>query len=304
MSGQYRRWCFTSYDASLIADLREWTEEGDRQTVLETKLREHNAQYAVFQLEQCPGTERAHIQGYARFKTAKRNGGMREILEAHFERTQGDESSNIKYCTKDETRIAGPWTFGDPARPGQRSDIPKAIELLEETGRMRDVVEIATSYQAIRHCEIVLKYKEPKRNWMPIVKWYHGSTGSGKTRAAIEECPEAWISGKNLRWWEAYDAHSEVIVDDFRRDYCTFHDLLRITDRYPMRVENKGGSRELLAKVIIFTCPYSPEECWKGHCQEDIGQFLRRISEVKLFGEVVLREDAQPQASHYVNPPM
>jgi len=92
------------------------------------------------------------------------------------------------------------------------------------------------------------------------------------------------VSGKSLKWFDGYDAHPDIIVDDFRRDFCTFHELLRILDRYPFRVETKGGSRQLLAKNTVITCPWKPDIIYQSRSQEDIGQLLRRIDEVKLFG--------------------
>ena len=91
-----------------------------------------------------------------------------------------------------------------------------------------------------------------------------------------------WESGRNLKWWEGYDAHPNVLIDDFRKDFCTFHELLRILDRYPYRIEVKGTSRQLLAKRIIITCPYHPEIIYDT--REDIGQLLRRITKIVYIG--------------------
>jgi len=82
-------------------------------------------------------------------------------------------------------------------------------------------------------------------------------------------------------WWEGYDAHEEVIIDDMRKDFLKFHHLLKLFDRYPYRVQFKGGSRQFLAKTIIVTTCYSPEEMFNN--REDIQQLLRRINTIKQF---------------------
>lgn len=144
---------------------------------------------------------------------------------------------------------------------------------------MRTVTAMATSFQSIRLAECYLSYNEVKRNWKPTVSWIYGPTGSGKTRMAIDKCgDDYWISGKNLRWWQGYDGHENVIIDDFRGDFCTFHELLRILDRYAYTVEVKGGSRQLLAKNIYITCPYHPKDVYSS--KEDVGQLLRRIDDI------------------------
>jgi len=246
--------------------------------------------FFICQKERCPRTGRLHYQGYIRCASAVAFSTIKKMLPtAHWELALGNEKANIEYCSKNESRVEGEEavSFGDVAAPGKRKDIEIAREIIECGGGMRQVVKTVSSYQAIKGAEVALKYLEPGRDFKPEVRWYHGETGSGKTRSALEEFPEAWISGKNLKWFEGYDAHEVVVVDDFRKDFCTFHELLRILDRYPYRVETKGSSRQLLAKVIIITCPWSPEVLYQGRSAEDIGQLTRRIDVVKLFGQVV-----------------
>ena len=175
--------------------------------------------------------------------------------------------------------------------------------------------------QCLKYAETAIKYVEPQRTWQPENHWFFGSTGSGKTREAWAKAVEflggdtevnrgkVWMSGKTLKWWQGYDAHPVVIIDDFRKDFCTFHELLRILDRYPFTVENKGGSRQLLARLIIVTCPWAPDVLYEG--QADLcGQLLRRLacvppvndrSRIRQFGDVVPLGSAM--APHFVPPP-
>lgn len=222
-----------------------------------------------------------HHQGYVYFKNAVRFETVKTKLPegSHIEWARGTPEENEMYCGK-ETIF---YKKGVLPVKGKRKDIDHVREMLGEGKRMADICDEAGSYQAIRCAELILKYKEPSRNWLPEVLWFWGPTGSGKTRTAFELAPGAWVSGKNLKWWDAYDAHEDVIIDDFRGDFCTFHELLRILDRYPYRVECKGGSRQLLAKRIIITAPFPPERAYRT--LEATGQLLRRISEIREFPE-------------------
>lgn len=153
---------------------------------------------------------------------------------------------------------------------------------------MRQVVDIARNNNDIRFMENYYKYKEKVRDWKPIVKWYHGSTGSGKTRSALKEAGEdCWVSMGTGQWFEGYDAHENVVFDDIRENFVQFKIWLNILDRYPCRVPIKGSSRQFLAKNIWITSPYSPTELWSGRCSEDIQQFIRRLDVIKLFGTEV-----------------
>lgn len=130
------------------------------------------------------------------------------------------------------------------------------------------------------------------------MRWYHGSTGSGKTRAALEEFPDAWVSMPNGKWFDGYDAHKAAIIDDFRKGWCEYGVLLRLLDRYPLRVETKGGSRQWVPEVIIVTCPWAPDVLYGGDYYHDkIGQLLRRIGTIRLFGDPVPAPDEASSAS-------
>lgn len=222
-----------------------------------------------------------HYQGYVEFKSNKRLSALKKsIPRAHFEVRKGSQEQAIEYCKKeDKFHERGEYTV---PRQGKRTDLEEVRDVVRKTGSMRAVVDVAKSYQSIKCAEVLLKYVEPTRNSQPTVHWYYGQTGTGKTRTAIEEAgDEYWISGRNLKWWEGYDGHTKIIFDDFRKDFCTFHELLRILDRYPYRVETKGGSRQLLATQIWITTQYSPETIYDT--REDVDQLLRRITVVREF---------------------
>lgn len=71
--------------------------------------------YLVYQLEQCPDTGRLHFQGYLETARTVRLGFVRRLngLEgAHFEHANGSPEQNKAYCTKQESRLDGPWEHG------------------------------------------------------------------------------------------------------------------------------------------------------------------------------------------------
>ncbi len=58
-----------------------------------------------------------HFQGYCEFKTKKRLAAVKELLggdSVHIERRMGTQEAAIRYCKKDDSRVAGPWEFGEP----------------------------------------------------------------------------------------------------------------------------------------------------------------------------------------------
>ena len=260
-----RAWCFTTF---------ECTKES------ETLINSIDCVYIIVGDETCPSTDKKHWQGYLTFKHPQRFAGVQKMLPqgSHIEAAIASAIKNKAYCSKENILLE----HGEIPMQGKRTDILRIRECLETGGNMRDVVCTATNLQGIRIGEKILEYTERKRDFAPTVKWFWGPTASGKTRAANVELPEAWWSGKDLKWWQGYDAHEDIIIDDFRGSFCTFHELLRILDRYPYSIEVKGGSRQLLAKNIIITSPYPPTKVYNKN-PEEIGQLIRRIDVITEF---------------------
>lgn len=198
------------------------------------------------------------------------------VPRAHLEPTRSLEDS-ITYCKKD-----GDFTeYGTPAkaRQGKRTDLKDAIETLRESG-----------IEALKllHAEVWCKYPrglstlidpEPRDpSNPPIVTWLYGGTGLGKTRQVVELEQDLWISGSSLKWWNGYKNQAAVLFDDFRGDFSTFHWLLRLLDRYPVRVEVKGSMVEFNSARIYITCPDHPTDVYPTI--EDKQQLLRRIDRI------------------------
>lgn len=237
--------------------------------------------YLIIGKEIAPTTLTKHLQVYVYLDNAMTFTAIKKKLPtAHIEIAKGTPEQNRTYCIKENNYEE----YGTIPQQGKRTDIEQIREQINEGLGMEQMVETATSYQSLRTAEMLLKYKEKKRNFKPLVKWYHGSTGTGKTRTANEENEgkRIYTSMETAKWFDGYDAHEVLIIDDMRKDYIKFHNLLKLLDRYEYRVEVKGGTRQMLSKIIIITCPYTPQQLWCNH-EEDIQQLLRRIDEIREF---------------------
>jgi len=219
-----------------------------------------------------------HLQGYINYNDAKSLKACQKLIpRAHWEVTKGNPIQASDYCKKDGVY----FEKGKLPVPGKRNDIQIVRDQVKAGATMADVIESATSYQAIKIAETIFKYHEKPRDFKPIVKWYYGATGTGKSRKAYEEMPEAYTCMSTGQWFEGYDGHPQVIIDDMRGDFLKFHELLRLLDRYPMRIQCKGGSRQFLAREIIITSCNHPRETFST--REDIEQLIRRIDVITEF---------------------
>lgn len=242
------------------------------------------ASYMVVGREKGEQEETPHLQGYVYFKDAKTFTSVKKKLRrAHIEAAVACAETNRKYCTKGGDIM---MEVGVPPKAGARTDLEKVREALKGGSNMRGIVETAKSMQSVKMAEVWLKYNEKERDWKPEVRWYHGSTGSGKTRAAREWlADDVYTCMNDGKWFEGYDGHENVLIDDFRKDFCKFHVLLKMLDRYGYKVETKGGSRQFLARKIAITAPYPPDVIYDT--REDVKQLLRRIDQVIQIGSRV-----------------
>lgn len=215
-----------------------------------------------------------HVQGYGELAAQTRLSSIQKMLggRAHIEAARGSHSQNIEYLTKTDPLC---FEWGTPRAQGARTDISYA-KALAMNGGLRAVTEECDSFQAVRIAEYYLKHHERARDSKPTVVWLHGPTGSGKSRLARDVAGADAYWKDDTKWWDGYDAHETVVIDDFRGSWWSFTYMLRLLDRYPLRVECKGGSRQFLAQTIIITSAHAPEECYRG-VGEDIHQLLRRI---------------------------
>lgn len=224
----------------------------------------------------------------------KRLNGLKGIFTSksvHLEPRKGSRDSAITYCSKDETREKGPWEFGQRdsrARQGERNDLSIAWKRLREGATdlqmFDELPHVAFKYQrGIMAARTVLSVPR-KAATPPSIDIYWGDSGTGKTKKAIEESPDAFIltkpNGNNCVWFDGYTGQSTIIFDEFY-GWVPYDLLLRICDRYPLKLQIKGGFVECSATKFIFTSNKKWED-WYPNI-DDKSALERRIRE---FGKV------------------
>lgn len=221
-----------------------------------------------------------HLQGYAELKKQTRFSTIKKLLpKIWIGSRRGTQEQAISYCKED-----GDFTeIGEPRKQGERSDLDEARTLAVEGG-MR-AVSTTCNYQQIRTAEKYLTYNEEPRDFKPEVIWLYGPSGGGKSYLARVICKADYsedIYTKNdaTKWWEGYDGHECVIIDDFRDSWWSYTELLRILDPYECRLEFKGGYRQLRSKIIIITSIFPPTTMYAHARNEPIKQILRRIDQL------------------------
>lgn len=222
-----------------------------------------------------------HLQGAVTLKSSIRMSALKEDLggRAHLEpmRALGGDKA-FDYCRKEGNVIVDI----DNRVQGKRTDIDAACKALLEGGMTKLIeehagafVKYATGFEKLNF-RLSRPRQEPPRVW-----WLHGPTGSGKTRLVhtLEQPENLWVSGDDLRWFDGYNGHEAACFDDFRGDMCRLRWLLRLLDRYPCRVQIKGGHAEWIPRRIYITSAKSPTDAYA--CEDEkLDQLTRRITRV------------------------
>lgn len=242
--------------------------------------------YMVYQQERGEnGTN--HYQGYLEFSKPKRLGALKKIFKtAHFELRKGTRDEARDYCMKEDTRVAGPFEWGTWREEGKKRK-ERAIDTFKaaiDEGKSDKELwdshpwQYLTFHRALGNIRLL---STSGRDWEMEVEYILGQPGVGKSKTAMAENPGAYWKSPN-HWWDGYQGHTTVVMDEFSGKWFRWEYLLKILDRYPMNVEIKGGTVPFLAKKIVITSNRAPWELynrWKFPLQA----LFRRITTYRLL---------------------
>jgi hypothetical protein len=122
-----------------------------------------------------------------------------------------------------------------------------------------------------RNYRAIERYKrlrtETNRNWATVTSVFWGPPGTGKTYKVNQLAgPEAfWLTKPGMGqtpFFDGYDGQEDVVIDEFfgwlSRDL-----LCRMCDRYPLRVNTKGGTTNFYPRRIWITSNQDPRDWWR-----------------------------------------
>ncbi len=244
-----------------------------------------SATYLVFGKEVGEsGTQ--HLQGYVAFATRKRLTQVRAFIatRAHFEVARGTPAQASDYCKKDGDY----WERGDLPEPkGTRNDI-KALQREIEAGTTVKKVEEEYFGLYLRYRTSLLasiREHQSERNWVPEVRVLWGPPGSGKSRRVheLEDSATLYVHPGGS-WFDGYDAHEACLFDDFGGSEFKLTYLLKLLDRYPMKVPIKGGFVNWAPKRIWLTSNLGLEQWYPNILPVHQEALERRITSKEYLG--------------------
>lgn len=262
----HRSWAFTDFDTSDAA--KKFYDD------LEVK-------FIVYGEEVCPDTGKKHLQGFVTWIRGYRWTQCTKLRpKVHWAPAKAEDGGN--YCLKDLK-----YTIRDYRRKGHRKDLEECKKMIDEGSTWGEVAgEHFGTF--VRYNRGLKAYKQARANdagrrEAPDVVWIYGESGTGKTRYVHDRTaePDLWISsGGDLKWFDGYEGQDVVLLDDFRHEHCKFTFLLRLLDRYKLRVAVKGGFVNWVPKTIYLTSIEPPEKEFGWMEERLLKQLMRRVTSV------------------------
>ncbi|AGA18247.1 hypothetical protein [uncultured marine virus] len=235
-------------------------------------------QYIVYGKEIAPTTGTPHLQGTVCFKDGKSFDAVQKLFKGCHIEVCANLPKSIAYCKEDgdfTERGTPPKTQKEKGAAEQ--DRWRDIREAAEEGRMEDIPS-DVRFLHLRTINLHRDEASKKRKIDDTEEqhlWYYGASGTGKSRKAREENPEAYLKMCN-KWWDGYNDEDVVLIEDFDKKHDVLVHHMKIWgDRYPYLAEYKGGARKIRPKKIIVTSNYHPEEIW--HETSDLEPIMRRF---------------------------
>ncbi len=240
--------------------------------------------YLTYGKEICPDTGTPHLQGYAEFATPRQRNTIRGYLfdRAHVEPRKGSQAQAIAYCHKDGDVVE----IGVKSEQGKRTDLEYLMNLVSKGEDDLSLFytdpplmfQYASRFREFRN--LLATHRD--RQVAPDVRFYHGPTSTGKTRAVWDEFPDvsSHLAG---RWFDSYVPCRAYLFDDLTDSVFPIAHLLRILDRYPLDVEVKGGSVRFNPTCIIITSNTALDLWYPDESPVRRAAFARRFTTVRHF---------------------
>lgn len=262
MSVQSRHWLITENNPKMSDE--------EKNKFFDNLIKSKDLTYVVFQKEIGKETKTPHYQIYVQTKKKTTRVGLIGLGfgECHIDFPFGGSSSARDYCSKSDTRCAGPWSGGE---------------------FNRNIGGASTGRTDKKRKQSHVSEDDVKRVKNKSVSIYYGPPGTGKTTLAARELGTGYYNYPSKsrasagRWLGQYAGEHSVLIDEW--DFDDFHanELALLLDNsiHNITTQMGGKSEKMLADKIIL-CTNNSEEKINLYLENN-PKILRRITELRKF---------------------
>jgi len=204
--------------------------------------------------------------------------GVKELYgaQAHAEPSRSEAAD--EYVWKADTRVEGTqFELGKRAFKRNSETDWESVRADAIAGKLESVPAdvFVRNYHSLKRIQKDYSVAKPRPGTTCLVFW--GATGTGKSHRAWQEAGEGcYIKNPSTKWWDGYRGETEVLIDEFTGQIGITY-LLRWLDKYPCRVEEKGGDFPLAATKFWICSNTDPREWYPDANAETKAALLRRL---------------------------
>lgn len=257
-------------------------------------LKGNKFSWSVAQIERAT-TGQLHVQFAFGLRDPYRFSAVKGMLlpGAHLEACRNTVAA-VKYCQKEETRVALPRVFGKLPSGPQSKQKMLAKDALALSYEDKLQLTLHDFIQVQRVTEIASKialptFKGPRRSY-----WIWGASGIGKSRYVKDKDP--YYKPLN-KWWDGYNQEKLVLIDDFEITSLSHmaHNLKIWGDPWGyLSCEVKNAKVALNYEVLYITCNYTIDQCC-DHCFPNDIELRKALK--RRFASIDLSAYLQPDGS-------
>jgi len=237
--------------------LNNWTEEDC------TRLQALEHKYLLYGKE-VGDSGTPHLQGMITFKNQRSvKAVIKSMTGCHIEAAK-DSAALVEYCKKDgDVYEHGTAPVSSKAKGQMEKDRYKRAYESAKAGDLEDIDPDIL----VRHYGTFKKIKQEHRVVPATLStldfhWYVGGSGTGKSKSAREDYPDAYIKNNN-KWWDGYENQTSVIIEEWHPDLaCMSSFMKKWCDHYAFTAETKGGTLMARPVTIIVTSNYTIKDCF------------------------------------------
>jgi len=224
-----------------------------------------------------------HLQGLVVFKSPKSQSAARKALSGCHVEVMRSLQASLEYVGKDGVVTERGVCPMSPKEKGVKGkEYYQNILDLAAADRISEIdPQAQLQYRsAIRGIRDDASKKRKFQDTEAEMLWYYGPSGTGKSRKARQENPDAYLKMCN-KWWDGYEGEECVLIEDLDVKHDVLGHHLKIwADRYPFLAEYKGGAKKIRPLRIIVTSNYHPSDIWL--LEGTLGPIMRRFKVVEF----------------------
>ena len=256
-------------------------------------------QYGIFQREKGEKTGTIHFQFFVNYKNPQYFKKVKESYlpyGCHFAPMISTAERCRAYCSKVDTRISGPYEVGEFEYERQRSDLKKAIQMIDE-GIPFEVVKEIYSTQCVLY-ERQLRSREQQNKLSKFsnqcrnveVTYIYGSAGIGKTSSIYKKYgfdDVFFVSDYEKYMFENYNYKKILVFDEFAGQ-VKIPQMNRYLDIYPLELRGLGKKYPACYDKVFILSNFSPSKVYANLLPEDEDlklPFMRRLHNIIYIDE-------------------